>query len=80
MGNSCCKYDEQYNFVSLFYAKTLYNSNENLFECLICFNTLTTLTDKLVLCIRCNNVYHYKCISKWCKKIKKCPYCMYSFS
>ena len=50
------------------YQKAIYESDDK--ECAIC---LEEIKDKKLIVLKCNHIFHKKCINTWLKKNETCP-------
>lgn len=52
------------------FQKAIYESDDK--ECAIC---LEEINDSKCIVLKCNHIYHKKCINAWLKKNETCPMC-----
>lgn len=60
--------------------ETLSNEYKLKLDCPICLETFVQTGSMLMLCNRCNTLFHSECMTKWLDIKLVCPYCKFQFS
>jgi hypothetical protein len=76
----CIFYIILHNIIICFNRKNPRHNNWRIFtettdkDCVICFDHFND-SKRIILIHTCNNIFHKKCIKKWYKRKRMCPFC-----